>query len=445
MRKLISTAFGGLPKIVLSLGAVALMVGVWSQIVSEGHSIPGADPSVEPIPVLDFSDPAKSMVVRVDFTGRTEASFADAIVSFERAHTSIGDPPLLKLDLFDDQGAPAGSFNTWHPLWAFEETAAGGEHLRILDSGEGRFVFPFDPDLGTMKLTDIPLDEEVIEVDLTGAIRDFCVANPTDPDCDIADLEMTSATVENEPPFVVIGQPEDLEVRMTFTNNGPDAPMDAELNVTAASGAGLAVTPASADVSEPALGLNEERTRDQTFSVECLAPGLHTVTFTATIDATKAAVSDPDTSNNQKQVSHSVDCAVPITINVKPRGFPNSINRQGMFDIPVAALTTAAGEYGNPLAFDATTIDPLSVRFGPAALVASGGGGQETHAAGHPEDSWELDEVTRDGDIDMVLHFSPGDSGFALSDTEGCLKGKYDGGGGTMYTFFGCDSVRIIR
>ena len=48
-----------------------------------------------------------------------------------------------------------------------------------------------------------------------------------------------------------------------------------------------------------------------------------------------------------------------MAINVRPQGFPNSINLNT--DATLAALTTAAGEYGLPLDFDATTIDPLSV------------------------------------------------------------------------------------
>lgn len=70
--------------------------------------------------------------------------------------------------------------------------------------------------------------------------------------------------------------------------------------------------------------------------------------------------------------------------------------------------------------------------------------GNNTATEGHPERSYELDERTVDADTDVVLHFKPSDSGLNASTTEGCLKGKYRGADGRMYTFFGCDSVRIV-
>ena len=68
----------------------------------------------------------------------------------------------------------------------------------------------------------------------------------------------------------------------------------------------------------------------------------------------------------------------------------------------------------------------------------------EQHGKNHLERSYELDEKTRDADKDGVMHFKPTGSGLAVGVTEGCLKGKYDAGGGRRYTFFGCDSVRIV-
>ena len=104
--------------------------------------------------------------------------------------------------------------------------------------------------------------------------------------------------------------------------------------------------------------------------------------------------------------SFSVECIVPVAINIKPGSFTNPLNLKSNGVIPVAVLTTEAGEYGLPLAFDATAIDPLSVRFGPLAVVTAGGGAPEAHGMGHLEDAVERsDETTRDGDLDMVLHF----------------------------------------
>jgi len=101
-----------------------------------------------------------------------------------------------------------------------------------------------------------------------------------------------------------------------------------------------------------------------------------------------------------------------------------------------------------PLAFDAVTIDPLSVRFGPEALVfnvATPGGAPESHNMGHLEDSYELDEKTRDGDIDMVLHFPGVQTGLTPSDTKACVKGTFTDPATQMtYKFLGCDAI-VVR
>ncbi len=110
-------------------------------------------------------------------------------------------------------------------------------------------------------------------------------------------------------------------------------------------------------------------------------------------------------------------------------------------------LTTLAGEYALPLAFDALSIDALTVRFGPRGAVTGGtAAADEVHGQGHTEDSVELGprERVRDGGLDMVLHFETGESGLALTDTEACVKGSFLSGDGNTYRFFGCDAVRIV-
>lgn len=87
-------------------------------------------------------------------------------------------------------------------------------------------------------------------------------------------------------------------------------------------------------------------------------------------------------------------------------------------------------------------VDPLSVHFGPEDVlfdVEPPGGATEFHNKGHQQDSFELDEITNDGDIDMVLHFKAQESELEATDSEGCVKGQIEIGG-TSFTFLGCDS-----
>lgn len=96
-----------------------------------------------------------------------------------------------------------------------------------------------------------------------------------------------------------------------------------------------------------------------------------------------------------------------IQIDIKPGSFPNSINPGNKGVIPVAILTTST--------FNATLVDPLSVRFGP-------GGATEIHNTGHIED------VNGDGKNDLVLHFDTQSSGIHCGDTSASLTGQTFGG-----------------
>lgn len=92
-----------------------------------------------------------------------------------------------------------------------------------------------------------------------------------------------------------------------------------------------------------------------------------------------------------------------VDIDIKPGSDPNSINPKSEGVIPIAILTTDT--------FDATTVDPLSVEFGP-------NGTTEAHAKGHIED------VDMDGDLDLVLHFKTQKTGIQCGDTEALLAGE---------------------
>jgi hypothetical protein len=260
-----------------------------------------------------------------------------------------------------------------------------------------------------------------------------------------ADLAITGQAAASAPPSdLVIGEPVTVTVRTNFTSLGPSAPIDAIITQTATASEGATITPASSSSTEVAVGRSEARARDTAFSVTCLQPGAHSFTVLAEIAPANPADVDPNTANNRGLLSFSVECVVPVAVNIKPGGTPNPINLGSQGGTPLAVLTTVAGEYGLPLSFDATAIDPSSVRFGPRQQVFSeAGGAAEAHGRGHPEDSFEKDERTRDGDIDMVLHFSTDQTGLTAVDTEGCVKGRFTASG-QSFKFFGCDSI-VIR
>lgn len=129
-------------------------------------------------------------------------------------------------------------------------------------------------------------------------------------------------------------------------------------------------------------------------------------------------VIDTDGGNVQNEGFDALKVAetFPIVINIKPGSFPNSINPNSKVVIAVAILTTEE--------FDATTVDPGSVKFGPSEAT-------EKHGVGHIED------VDNDGDDDVVYHFPTQDSGLQCGNTTATLTGTTFGGQSVM----GSDSI----
>jgi hypothetical protein len=110
---------------------------------------------------------------------------------------------------------------------------------------------------------------------------------------------------------------------------------------------------------------------------------------------------------------------VDYSIDIKPGGNPNNINLKSKGVVPVAILTDET--------FDAATVDPLSIAFGPDSA-------SEAHGRGHIED------VDGDSDLDLVLHFKIQDTGIACGDTSAFLRGKTSDG----KEIKGSDSINTV-
>jgi hypothetical protein len=110
---------------------------------------------------------------------------------------------------------------------------------------------------------------------------------------------------------------------------------------------------------------------------------------------------------------------IQVVIDIMPGSFPNSINLKSKGVIPVAILTTNT--------FDATTVDPLSVEFGPSMA-------KEAHKKGH------LEDANGDGRKDMVLHFNTQETGIQSGSTQASLSGQTTGG----QVFTGTDAIVTV-
>jgi hypothetical protein len=269
--------------------------------------------------------------------------------------------------------------------------------------------------------------------------------DPSDNSATESTLVLARADLSTGPPSVsaatdmVIGQTEQAEVSGVASSDGPSSPMDAVVTRTVTSSGGLTVTPATQELPVSAVEKGIPRAVDSQLQVTCTQPGLQTYTVTDAIRPSRPDDADPEPGNNSASRTVSVECVVPVALAIKPDNNPNPATRH----LAMAVLTTEAGEYDLPLAFDATRIDPLSVRFGPAEVVFSKSGGTpESHARGHVEDAAERESGVRDGDLDLVLHHLGAGSGLTTTSTEGCVRGTFSGPDGQAWSFFGCDLLR---
>ena len=127
---------------------------------------------------------------------------------------------------------------------------------------------------------------------------------------------------------------------------------------------------------------------------------------------------DPGSGNNQATGGWTV-----VPIDIKPGATPNGINVNDSGSTSVAILLASG--------FNPSVVDPASVCFGdaedPAARTC-----QEVHNTGHRED------VDKDKDIDLLLHYETRKTGIDAGDTSACLIGTTLAG----RTIVGCDSVK---
>jgi hypothetical protein len=192
-----------------------------------------------------------------------------------------------------------------------------------------------------------------------------------------------------------------------------------------------------------ALLVSQDREIAEEFGITCLGPGSFDLTFHNSITPLDEHVLDPDETNNIATVVRTVECATPVQINIRPGNARNQIVMNSSAFVPVAILTTDEGEYDLPLAFDATTVDHTTVRFGTVAVLNEGGGSAVAPDRDFIRDSFEMDDQTKDGDLDMVLLVTVPGSGIDADAEEACLTGQYVGEDNQTYTFFGCDFISV--
>lgn len=435
---------GNVSALVLGAGA-AIMGMLVAPIDASSHGPterPPVDLATARIPtVFDPTTVGKALVMTLDFASREEAT-ASSVEVVGGAAPKPSEVPGLGMTVKDHHANVLGEFRAWHPLWDhFSDHAdAHGGDLRIRNSGTGTLTLPFWRDAHEVVLTDMALDREVGVVNLDGAIASYCASNPSDRDCLETDLNL-DLEPSALPVQLLLGTSEAFHLTVTSQNLGPDDSTESNVRLRATtSSPGLLVEPSETEETGAGLLSEGSRTTAWPFTLSCIGPGVHQVSFSGEISTVHPAEVDRELGNNREDVQVDVDCVTPITINVMPGSRTNPIQTGRAGTVPVALLTTAAGEYELPIAFDAATVDLATLRFGPPGATA--GGASESHQKEHPDDALELDETTHDGDTDLLAHFDVEETRFRPGDERGCVSGRYLSSDGISFlAFYGCDRV----
>jgi hypothetical protein len=110
-----------------------------------------------------------------------------------------------------------------------------------------------------------------------------------------------------------------------------------------------------------------------------------------------------------------------VSLTLAPGPFPGVIVPRSRLQIALAIPSTAS--------FDAATVSPATVRFGPTGTEA-------------PAASFALDDFDHDGDADLVLRFRTEQTGIQCGDTSAMLTGRTYGGifvaASVAFTTTGC-------
>jgi hypothetical protein len=113
-------------------------------------------------------------------------------------------------------------------------------------------------------------------------------------------------------------------------------------------------------------------------------------------------------------------CEIPINLDIKPGGDPNSINPANGGVVPAAILGSDT--------FDVTDVDATTLAFGPDRAAPA-------HCHGP-----HIDDVNGDGFVDLLAHFRTDETGIVYGTLMACLSGETLDG----MSFNGCDAVRTV-
>ena len=118
----------------------------------------------------------------------------------------------------------------------------------------------------------------------------------------------------------------------------------------------------------------------------------------------------------------------PVGIDIKPADHPNKINLTAKGLLPVAVLTTPT--------FDASQFAPEMAHLSDSRMAMGAG------CVGADAVRWNLDDVNRDGRLDLVFFFKIQDLNLTSTSTEATFMAHGSDGSSGIH-ILGTDSVQV--
>ncbi len=174
---------GGLAAIVVAATAVASVNRLSGRATTTVDPL-NDDPALAPIPTIQHSTMAQSIVVRVLFNGPSDVQFMEGSISDAPPPAHAGGPPLIQLREMDAGGELIDQFDEWNPRWWDVHEDEETHHVAVQDVAEGRFVFKFDPQVATLGISDVQAGLELTTLNIQPIIAAYCEGAAGDPGCE---------------------------------------------------------------------------------------------------------------------------------------------------------------------------------------------------------------------------------------------------------------------
>lgn len=140
-------------------------------------------PSAYPLPDVNEPDPDRALALSVTFSQSTGMTVDKLSVSNRRAHTALGGPPELQLELLNSRGKVFSAQYVRNPLYERSWDDSGVEGASEADDATDVFFVAISERLAGIRIRNIETGEVLAEVDASEVISEYCDGATASPIC----------------------------------------------------------------------------------------------------------------------------------------------------------------------------------------------------------------------------------------------------------------------